>query len=190
MRASRGHNPQILNAPRVRLAERPRSCHETSDVTTDILVPCEQLTPLARSRRDPSHRDHPQENTCNQSALACLTRPQSAARLRGREPLRSGTGGVTQRPASPVRSGGISSSMTCRSSCGAGRCFGILGPNGSGKTTLLKLLAGALHPTAGTRPIGRRPCRRVSRGARWPNRSPSWRRKHVSPSITPCSRSS
>ena len=32
----------------------------------------------------------------------------------------------------------------------AGGVYGLLGPNGSGKTTLLSMLAGFLHPTAGT----------------------------------------
>jgi viologen exporter family transport system ATP-binding protein len=33
---------------------------------------------------------------------------------------------------------------------GAGEMVGFLGPNGAGKTTTLKMLAGLLHPTAGT----------------------------------------
>ena len=35
-------------------------------------------------------------------------------------------------------------------SVGAGEIVGFLGPNGAGKTTTLKMLAGLLHPTAGT----------------------------------------
>ncbi|MBS1968285.1 MAG: ATP-binding cassette domain-containing protein, partial [Chloroflexi bacterium SZAS-1] len=33
---------------------------------------------------------------------------------------------------------------------GAGEIVGFLGPNGAGKTTTLKMLAGLLHPSAGS----------------------------------------
>ncbi len=36
----------------------------------------------------------------------------------------------------------------------AGDCLAIFGPNGAGKTTLLRVLAGLLHPTAGTVFVG------------------------------------
>ena len=42
-----------------------------------------------------------------------------------------------------------------------GEVVGFLGPNGAGKTTTLKMLAGLLHPTAGTaRVLGYVPWRR------------------------------
>ncbi|MEU9887703.1 ABC transporter ATP-binding protein [Sphaerisporangium sp. NPDC051011] len=49
-----------------------------------------------------------------------------------------------------------------------GRLTGLLGPNGSGKSTLLRLLAGLLHPRAGTvlldgRRLGALPRREVAR---------------------------
>ena len=46
-----------------------------------------------------------------------------------------------------------------------GAFVGVLGPNGSGKTTLLKLVAGALHPTAGTLTIGGTPVSAIPRRA-------------------------
>ena len=39
---------------------------------------------------------------------------------------------------------------TCRSTCQAGRTFGIIGRNGSGKSTMLKCVAGITKPTRGT----------------------------------------
>src|SRR5688500_6169677 len=43
----------------------------------------------------------------------------------------------------------------------AGEIVGFLGPNGAGKTTTLKMLAGLLHPTAGTISVaGFRPAER------------------------------
>ncbi|HSW41107.1 MAG TPA: ATP-binding cassette domain-containing protein, partial [Patescibacteria group bacterium] len=47
-----------------------------------------------------------------------------------------------------------------------GTVYGFLGPNGAGKTTTMSLLAGLLHPDAGSiellgRPFGRRDRRRL-----------------------------
>jgi iron complex transport system ATP-binding protein len=47
----------------------------------------------------------------------------------------------------------------------AGGFVGILGPNGSGKTTALKVLAGTLHPSAGSVRLDGRDLRTLSRAA-------------------------
>ncbi len=52
----------------------------------------------------------------------------------------------------------------------SGELVGIVGPNGSGKTTVLRLLAGVLHPTAGTITLLDRPVR-------------AWRRRDLARSI-------
>jgi heme exporter protein A len=60
------------------------------------------------------------------------------------------TRGLTRRFGNRLALDGIDFSLV------SGECLAIFGPNGAGKTTLLRVLAGLLHPTAGSVLVGGR----------------------------------